>query len=218
MTLSPTLDRVDKAFIQRSTSVRGAHPSAGPLPDPSPPPPRTALTRAGLGSPSDPGTGLLVETAAETLAAADVSRRLLAAAPDQWEALGGAIDGAILAGRRVIAVTGGGRGEGRTTICHGLIHALERRGTLVVGTPQPPLALDAAGAEAARAADVVIVDAGAWFGTGPIHRQRLARLALGCDAVILVRRADAAECPAWQRALEALGLPVIAEALTFTAP
>jgi hypothetical protein len=75
-----------------------------------------------------------------------------------------------------------------------------------------PLAL--AGILADRA-DIVIVDAGNWFPPGPIRRHQVSRHAFGCDAVILVRRADFPPCVAHAESLAAIGLRVLGEVETF---
>ncbi len=53
------------------------------------------------------------------------------------------------------------------------------------------------------------------LGGVPILRRTVERAALGCDAAVLVRRADKPPCPAWNEVLAAIGLTVIGEAVTF---
>jgi hypothetical protein len=64
---------------------------------------------------------------------------------------------------------------------------------------------------------IVLVDAGIWFPPGPIRRQRLAVASLGCEAAILVRRADRQPAPAREAVLESLGIEVLGEVVSFAA-
>lgn len=201
-----TLDWLDRAFVARTTiptatcalqsrPAADAHPEAPSRP--APPSPANAPVEDVAGS-ADPIVG-----------------RLLDAAPTEWDAVADAIQSAAAMGRRVVAFTGGVRGEGRSTVVAGVAVVLRGRGLSVVSTRQAPLLLPIAEAAAARAADVVLVDAGAWFTGGPVRRRSVEQAALGCDCVVLVRRADTPPCPPWSNALVAIGLTVIGEVLTF---
>lgn len=188
-----TLDWLDRAFVARKTTATATVTPSRPVP----PSPASAPAEDVAGS-EDPIVG-----------------RLLDAVPTEWEAVADAIQSAAAMGRRVVAFTGGARGEGRSTVVAGVAVVLRGRGLSVVSTRQAPLLLPIAEAAAARAADVVLVDAGTWFTTGPVRRRSVEQAALGCDCVVLVRRADAPPCPPWSNALAAIGLTVIGEALTF---
>lgn len=185
-----TLDWIDRAF-------------AGRVAAPTPAPPGPSLPESG----SSPA---LTERT-------PVIERLLDAAPSEWDGLADAVEEAARNGRRVVAVTGGRRGEGRSTVVAGIEAVLRRRGRSVIVSNKAPFLQAVADAHAARAADIVLVDAGPWFASGPIRRASVERAALGCDGVIVVRRADAPPCPAWHAALGMVGVTVIGEALTFVA-
>lgn len=193
-----TLDLLDRAFLARFVDDV-AEPAVAiaaeslPLPDPGP-----------MAPPSpQPATSLL--------------DRLIAAVPHAWCRLAAEVEEAHAAGCRVIAVAGSHRGEGRTTLARGLVRTLAERGHRVAIECRTPLAIPCAEDDTGPA-DIVIVDAGIWFPPGPIRRQSLARIAFGCDAAILVRRADRCSCAAHGEALAAIGLRVIGEAITFERP
>lgn len=151
----------------------------------------------------------------ETTAARPDSSRLIAApAPDAWTPIADEIEAAAAAGCRVIAVVAVRRGEGCSTVAEGAVRALRARGLGAVCVIRPPLQLAARDAEV-DAADIVVIDAGVWFPPGPIRRQHLARQAFGCDAVILVRRAERPPCQPQADALVAIGLRVLGEVETF---
>jgi len=192
-----TLDWLDNAFLTRPPR---------PAPAPAPNAPESMRPVA-----IPPGPRLEASAASEDLLVA----RLLEAVPSEWDSLAEAIESAALAGRRVVALTGGQRGEGRSTVTVGVAEVLRRRGRSVAIHAQAPLLLPIDEAEEARAAEIVLVDAGPWFTTGPVRRRTVERAALGCDAAVLVRRADRPPCPAWTEALAAIGLTVIGEAVTF---
>lgn len=140
---------------------------------------------------------------------------LLDKVPEQWAALAVTVEQAVADGLRVIAVTGGSGREGRTTLVAGLAATLAARGWRVIVAADPPEKADGMllGGESDR--QVVIVDAGAWFPPGPIRRDRLASLSVGCDAAILVRRATQPPSPAWAAAIEQAGCRVVGEVVTF---
>ena len=140
--------------------------------------------------------------------------QLLIHVPNEWRQLADCVEQALARGSRVVAVAGRRRGEGRTTLVHGIARTLESRCWRVACVQQPPL-------EELRSdavADVILVDAGVWFPPGPVRRNRIANMACGCDAVLLVRRADQSPCIVHQEVLESLGLKFLGEAVTFAAP
>jgi len=200
-----TTDEIDRAFIARWRSGRSArrlHDGQA-----APEPVRKSAGRA----------------AAEILSpAADLVMRLLHASRDQWVVLADEVESARLAGRRVIGVAGCERGEGRTTLVACLAHTLRERGrdVMVRGGREPVLvsAGDAASDGAMHDRRIILVDAGVWFPPGPIHRPRLLLASLGCDAVILVRRADREPSAARAAALTAIGIDVLGEVLTLGSP
>ena len=194
-----TLDWLDRAFLSRPP--RRSPSAAGPQP------PESSLVTA--------GPPWARPSAESTVAGHAVVARLLEVVPTEWDQLAGAIETAARDGRRVIAFTGGERGEGRSTVVGGVAEVLRRRGRSVAVHVRAPLLLPLDEAEAARAADIVLVDAGPWFTTGPVRRRTVERAALGCDAAVLVRRAESPPCPAWADVLAAIGLTVIGEAVTF---
>lgn len=195
-----TLDWLDNAFLTRPPRPKPAAPATAPN-----------APEAMLPAAIPPGPRLDASAASED----SVVARLLEAVPSEWDSLAEAIESAALAGRRVVALTGGQRGEGRSTVTVGVAEVLRRRGRSVAIHAQAPLLLPFDEAEEARAAEIVLVDAGPWFTTGPVRRRTVERAALGCDAAVLVRRADRPPCPAWTEALAAIGLTVIGEAVTF---
>jgi len=194
-----TLDWLDTAFLTRQPRPKPAAPAATPNTSQVMPP-----------AVMPPGPRLASATSEESVVA-----RLLEAVPSEWGSLAAAIESAALAGVKVVAFTGGERNEGRSTIVVGVAEVLRRRGRSVAIHAQAPLLLPIDEAEEARAAEIVLVDAGPWFTTGPVRRRTVERAALGCDAAVLVRRADKPPCPAWNEVLAAIGLTVIGEAVTF---
>lgn len=146
--------------------------------------------------------------------------RLLGLVPEEWTALADHVEEARRRGRRVIAVAGSRAGEGRTTLVRCLAATLRARGRDVTSVAPHELA-DATGRPvgggAAHDKRIVLVDAGIWFPPGPIRRSLVQVASLGCEAAILVRRAGASGSLARQAALEALGIEVLGEVLTFGA-
>jgi hypothetical protein len=127
---------------------------------------------------------------------------------------------ALAAGDGSVSVTLDGALPGVTRVfsvgfVDGVAEVLRRRGRSVAIHAQAPLLLPIDEAEEARAAEIVLVDAGPWFTSGPVRRRTVERAALGCDAAVLVRHADKPPCPAWNEVLTAIGLTVIGEAVTF---
>jgi len=208
-----TLDSLDQAFVSRWERRQETVPSAAGGPEPAPlpaasPAPSGAADPDAIASPAATSGGLI--------------DRLLNAGRDQWAALADAVEAARLAGHRVIAVAGGEPGEGRSTLLACLTRTLRDRGREVVSLHGG----EAAAGETGGPADggclhdkrIVLVDAGIWFRPGPIRRQRLAVASLGCDAAILVRRADREPQPARATALAAVGVAVLGEVVTFAPP
>jgi len=212
-----TLDALDQAFVARWES---RPPVACP--------PALATDLQAAREPGDqaedqPDADAHVNAAADAdpqpAAGDQLIPRLLAAAPEQWAALADEIEAARLAGRRVIAITGGERGEGRSTLVECVGRVLRQRGREVEirhGLATPPAANERPPAGHDRR--IVLVDAGSWFPAGPIRRQRLVVATLGCDAAILVRRADRDPAPMRAAALAALGIDVLGEVVTFAPP
>lgn len=143
--------------------------------------------------------------------------KLLESMQDQWIQIAEQIEAAQAVGCRVFAITAGQPGAGVTTVARGAFLTLQGRGRRVACVSKPPLQcrdLKAREHHADRA-DIVIVDSGIWFPPGPIRQRQVAQLAFGCDAVILVRRADRAAVPAQGETLTACGLRVLGEVITF---
>ena len=143
--------------------------------------------------------------------------KLLESVPDQWIQIAEQIEAAQAVGCRVFAITAGQPGAGVTTVARGAFLTLQGRGRRVACVSKPPLQcrdLKAREHHADRA-DIVIVDAGIWFPPGPIRQRQVAQLAFGCDAVILVRRANRPAVPAQGETLTACGLRVLGEVITF---
>jgi len=186
-----TLDLIDRAFLERWRTE---------------PRPRDDGRHD---SPSAP--------AATDPAATDLVDRLLAAAPGQWENLADHVEAARGRGRRTIAIAAAARGAGCSTVTEGLARTLRGRGRDVT-----VCGLAVAGHLAPTGAPhddrIILVDAGVWFPQGPIRRQRLACLSLGCDAVIVVRRADRAAAASWASAVSAIGVEPLGEVLSFASP
>ena len=199
-----TIDWIDRAFLARSRSAAaggvqptsaaagGVQPTSAAAPETNVPEPATVAP-----APRD-AVGMLLERV-----------------PEAWGQLAAPVVAAVTQGKRVVAVTGGAAGAGRSTVVAGLAATLRAHGMTVATTTAPPLRLESDAARAARAADVVLVDAGPWFGEPLPRRGTVARAALGCDAVILVGRDDAPPAAGWSRVLARLGLEVLAEVRTF---
>jgi len=217
-----TLDALDQAFIDRWE--RRVAAAAVPWESHGKPaPPVSSLTAAGQPpqlEPVDPPDARPGMTAAAPHAEtaglavdAELVSRLLVAGRDQWACLADEVAAARLAGHRVIAVAGGERGEGRTTLVACLSRVLRDRGreVVVLGSVAALATPDGGPADGGWLHDkrIVLVDAGIWFPPGPIRRQRLLVASLGCDAAILVRRATA---------LAAGGVTALGEVITFAPP
>jgi hypothetical protein len=199
-----TLDAIDRAFVARWNARQ---PGVPPLPatrnrepvnhEPPEEPPLTADHRG------DP----------------ELVARLLASEARQWSALADEIEAARLAGHRTIGFAGGERAEGRSTLVACLARTLRDRCRDVTVLEANAARTGPSGtpADGGRLHDkrIVLVDAGIWFPPGPIRRQRLLIASLGCDAAILVRRADREPAAAWAAALAAVGVAVLGEVVTF---
>jgi len=194
-------DLLDRAFVNR---LRSAADVCGP---PAAPPPTPTTPRPA--APHEP-----------TIAAPNASGlldRLIEAAAPQWSAVADAVEQAIAKRDAsqdrsdrpgfVLAVVARRSKDGCTTFAEGLARTLRDRGTDAVTTTFD-------GIDSDREA-VQIVDAGSWFGSGPIRRERAIMLAEGCDAAILLRRADRSTAAAFARALEVAGVHVLGEVTTF---
>lgn len=193
-------DLLDRAFVSRLRS--------GGLMAASPPSATAAV--------DDVPIALSVAVSAAPVATGIVDRLIEAAAP-QWSAVADAVEHAITGRDRsrgdferagfVLAVVSRRSKDGCTTFAEGLARTLRDRGTDAVTTRFDGIDRD-------REA-VQIVDAGSWFGSGPIRRERAVTLADCCDAAILLRRADRSTAAAFARALEVAGVRVLGEVTTF---
>lgn len=193
-------DLLDRAFVSRLRS--------GGLMAASPPSATAAV--------DDVPIALSVAVSAAPVATGIVDRLIEAAAP-QWSAVADAVEHAIAGRDRsrgdferagfVLAVVSRRPKDGCTTFAEGLARTLRDRGTDAVTTRFDGIDRD-------REA-VQIVDAGSWFGSGPIRRERAVTLADCCDAAILLRRADRSTAAAFARALEVAGVRVLGEVTTF---
>lgn len=216
-----TLDALDQAFVARwqQRLASGGCPS---LREPNEA--DGGRTPSLPGEPRDPTPAAqdAAPAASRQLADPDLVARLLGAGRDQWETLAAEVEAARLAGHRVIAVTGGAQGEGRSTLVACLAEVLRDRGrdVVVLGSTAELSAVDADPADGGRLHDkrIVLVDAGVWFRPGPIRRHRLLVASLGCDAAILVRRAGCEPAAAWAAALAAVGVTPLGEVVTFAPP
>ena len=202
-TLHSSLDAIDVAFLAR---WKATAPPAAPAPEEAPPrlqqrtPPLDELPAL----PPAPDAPSIVD-------------RLLAAAWPEWNGLAAHVESARLRGRRVFAIAGGEPREGRSTLVECLAATLRvRGGDVLCTTPTGVTLVTAPDASPAHDTRIVLVDAGIWFPAGPIRRQWLTACTLGCDAAILVRRADRKPAVARRAALEAFGIDVLGEVLTFT--
>jgi hypothetical protein len=220
-----TLDTLDHAFVARwerrmAAGVQVATPDAEPV--------TAGPDSSAAGEPGErrPETDDAPPAPLPPLADSRLVQRLLAAGRDAWAALAAEVEAARLAGHRVIAVTGGERGEGRSTLVACLAETLIGRGRdVVVLASTAELAAELAADRAAPVAGgrlhdkrIVLIDAGVWFLPGPIRRHRLLVSSLGCDAAILVRRADREPAASWASALAAVGVTPLGEVVTFAAP
>jgi hypothetical protein len=205
-----TLDTLDAAFLHRWQALppRPSQPnaptaSAPPCTVPTPPPAPVAQAEPPSPSRTDRESDCPDD-------AAPLMERLLTEAAPQWQAIADRVEAARARGRRVIAVAGSERGEGRTTIVAALARVLRARGRDVVvaepgaAAPGPP-----------HDKRIVLVDAGVWFPPGPIRRARLLVASYGCEAAILVRRADRPAAAATEAALAAIGIEPLGEVVTF---
>jgi hypothetical protein len=232
-----TLDAFDQAFVDRWRSRTAADVHAPSAAVDVTAEPAAADMRSGssdVAVPVDsedlaphpcpvPGAAAVPAPIASTEAAtaielSTVARRLLASAAAQWHGLADEVEAARLAGHRVIAITGGEPGEGRTTLVACLATVLVDRGrdvTICDATDLATCGDGVVGGGQLHDKRIVLVDAGIWFPPGPIRRGRLVVASLGCDAAILVRRADRDSAPAWATALAAVGVEPLGEVVTF---
>lgn len=213
-----TLDAVDRAFLARSGQavpgrLRSQSTVGAPLPE---------AMRSTVDPPVTPGAAASLSAVAVPPPAAvaravddedDIVARLLASAPQQWMAVADRLEEAAGRGRKVVAVAGYRRGEGRTTLVEGLRRTLSGRGRTVRVVMHEDL--DRIMQQGPGGAAVVLVDAGVWFPPGPIRRPRLLAASYGCDAALIVRRADVPQAPAIAAALEAVNVEPLGEVVTF---
>jgi hypothetical protein len=205
-----TLDTLDAAFLHRwqACPPRPSPPTettATAPPCAAPTPPSAPVAQV------DPPSAPRADRKGDSLDdASPLIERLLAEAAPQWQAIADRVEAARGRGRQVIAVAGSERSEGRTTIVAALARVLRSRGRdVVVAEP------GAGAAGPAHDKRIVLVDAGVWFPPGPIRRARLLVASYGCEAVILVRRADRRAAAAIEAALEAIGIEPLGEVVTF---
>ena len=213
-----TLDLIDRVFLGRTTldfigpaseTIERVRAIVGPV---------VSEQTAALPAVAATVAPLPVDPQAVAVQFGDpVLSKLLESVPDQWIQIAEQIEAGQAVGCRVFAITAGQPGAGGTTVARGAFLTLQGRGRRVACVSKPPLQcrdLKAREHHADRA-DIVIVDAGVWFPPGPIRQRKVAQLAFGCDAVILVRRADRAAVPAQGETLAACGLRVLGEVITF---
>lgn len=234
-----TLDTIDRAFVARWQSRQATDASSRQQPHGPPPSAPLAAACPTVSLELDQtvtgnalaGVDEMVRDDAPVHDRVDTSdrisvdqrlvERLLAAGREQWAALADEVETARLAGHRAIGIAGGERGEGRTTLVACLAQTLRDRGREVVVLVAGMAAMGPRGVpiDGGRLHDrrIVLIDGGIWFPAGPIRRQRLLMASLGCDAAILVRRADRTAAPAWAAALSATGIAVLGEVVTFAA-
>ena len=166
---------------------------------------------------------------------------LLEALPSQWKAIADRVVEAHEGGHHVIAIAGHRVKEGRTTITHGLstilsasgwqvrcLHAMQELWSELIDDSQSGARQqDRAGISGSGFSgsvvsgsgskqSIVLVDAGIWFMPGPFRRREMAARVFGCDAVLLVRRADVPPCPHRQQLLKELDVFPIGEVVTFS--
>lgn len=194
----PSHDIVDAVFLRR------LHPSPPPR-NPSPAPPDETPASVTVAPATQAGPQPLVAW-------------LLERAPDQWTALALTVEKAVAEGLRIVAVAGGTRGEGRTTLVEGLAATLTARGWQVMRASRPVSSRSTMPDGHGSERTVMLVDAGVWFPPGPIRLDRVAAMSAGCDAVILVRRASQAPAPARAAAIEQAGCRLLGEVVTFEEP
>ncbi len=214
-----TLNTIDRAFVDRWRARRPSVDQIDQLPpalacDPRPSSP--AAIEPCL-PPAPVPTGPPADAAAPT--AGSLVDRLLVAGRSQWDSLADEVEAARSAGHRVIAVAGGEQGEGRTTLIDCLARTLRDRGRdvaiLRADEDEDGVVNDTVDDGRLHDRRIVLVDAGIWFPPGPIRRERVGRASVGCDAAILVRRADREAIHARSTALAAVGVSVLGEVVTF---
>ena len=206
-----TLDTLDAAFVRRWQAL--------PTGSPPPPPPAPSLVSLDPVPYRAAPRSIKWTKAMEGFVHGQLNTalvdRLLVDAASQWQIIADRVEAARGRGRRVIAVAGHERGEGRTTIVAALDMVLRSRGREVVVCDAGNSAAHAGPTHDTR---IVLADAGVWFPPGPIRRSRLLVASYGCEAVILVRRADRPAAPAIEAALAAIGIESLGEVVTFATP
>jgi hypothetical protein len=161
-----------------------------------------------------PATVVSDETHVGATGSVEPVDRLLESAPSEWCAVADEVEAARGRGRRVIAIVSCDRDAGAATLVDGLVRVLRQRGRdVIAGTRHEPPTVGPT-----HDRRIVIVDGGIWFPPGRIHRQRVAVASAGCDAAILVRRADREPRAAWSAVLEALGVEPLGEVVSLPPP
>lgn len=222
----PSLDMVDAMFLRRLESVSSREDRRSSAETPTRPPtprseematPDVQIPTSGIPTPELAAVAASPSPPVAPGKAPDsqpLVAWLLETAPEQWATLAATVERAVAEGHKVIAVAGGGRGEGRTTLVEALEATLTARGWHVVRIAGPLSAAGNTFGGPGNDREVVIVDAGVWFPPGPIRHDRLAAMTGGCDAVILVRRAAQAPSPARAAAIEQTGCRFLGEVET----
>lgn len=215
-TATMNLDLLDRAFIGRLGETDPAT-TAPPARDVEPLPAATTFAKPATRPPLSSVPGPQPPDARAEPATGSVLDRLLHAAAAQWAAVADAVERAIADRDRsldgddragfVIAVVCRRPKDGCTTFVAGLARTLQGRGIDVRTTTFDSIVREGGA--------VQLVDGGAWFGSGPIRRERATTLAEACDAAILLRRADRSTATAFARALEVAGVRVLGEVTTF---
>lgn len=228
-----TLDTLDQAFVTRWHARRAKPLVSEDVVEPEPvvdametDATETDITESEANSDASDELPCPAPPESEAIEGAPVAKsltdRLLIAGQEQWECLADEVEVARRDGHRVIAVVGCEPGEGRTTLVECLARSLRDRGrdVVVLATADDASTIDGARSDGGHDHDrrIVLVDAGVWFPPGPIRRQRLVQDSVGCDAAILVRRADRDPVAARATALAALGMSVLGEVVTFASP
>ena len=208
------LDRLDQAFVQRCCEDSALSVSVAISASESP---CIAVIQAVTESREESPAAIALAVDAPADPEGILLERLLLESPCEWQAIATCVDAAYTDGCRVFAVVGTQPCEGRTMLVQGIARTLQSRGHRVVRVKRvsDAMHIESSDREYDSSESVVIVDAGVWFTRGPVRRQVLQQKSLGCDAVLLVRRADRTCCKVYGEAIEAIGLKLLGEVLTF---
>lgn len=204
------LDRLDQAFVQRCCDD---FTRSGAVAISAPESPCIAVIQDVAESREESPAAIALAVDTEEI----LLERLLLQSPCEWQAIATCMEAAYVDGCRVFAIVGTQQCEGRTMLVRGIARTLQSRGHRVVRVKQvaDAMHIESSDRECDASESVVIVDAGVWFTRGPVRRQVLQQQSLGCDAVLLVRRADRDCCRVYGEAVEAIGLKLLGEVLTF---